>query len=382
MIKYQQQALAHDLKNRRILCSSVSDFNSKVVDSLSIPSRDDWSVQLGGALLFDKAGLLAIAKAIKHYSGTASKLKFRLSVSNEARRDYYSHNEFLENGCISLPVEAACNSRINDTKTDTLVITLPEIATDIPYPSSLSASDINRTPLALLMPYSCDHDVLFANQIAIFSNIAALVKRSPRSWLRALFSRHPKTLRKRIPLCWNRIHPDADVHPTATVEGSVVGSGSRIGAYCVVRYSVIGQQVYLHDGAKVEYSVVDDQSWLMHDLVLYRSLVETNVFLIHGPYQFSYFQHESAAFATIMMDYRPDAHSIRIGAPEGVKEYQGRFLGALLKERSKVLGGVLTAPGLTVPEGREISAKPEDIVRARDLIDAAERKHSKVSGSL
>jgi hypothetical protein len=87
----------------------------------------------------------------------------------------------------------------------------------------------------------------------------------------------------------------------------------------------------------------------MHDLVLIRSHVEDQVFLIHGPYQFSCFHSRSAAFATIMMDYRPDAKAIKAKTLSGIREYQGRFLGALLQERAKSLGGSLLAPGIIIP---------------------------------
>ena len=72
---------------------------------------------------------------------------------------------------------------------------------------------------------------------------------------------------------------------------------------------------------------------------MFRCHVEGEVFLIHGSYQFSCFESGSAAFATIMMDYRPDGKAIRVKTCRGIREYGGRFLGALLKERAKSLGG-------------------------------------------
>lgn len=316
-------------------------------------------------MLFDAAGLAAIRLAIQRYTGTAQQLRFRLKPSAPAVRDYYSHSIFLADGYIQLPLVARRGDHASSS--DTLTIELPETRTDIHFPLALTPPDRSNTPLGLLFPYSCDHDLLFANQIAVIANIAQHVRRSPLSWLRALLARRGGTLRQQIPLHWKHIAPDAQVHPTAVIEGSVIGAGCRIGAHCVVRYSVLGKYVHLHDGAKVEYSAVDDCSWLMHDLVLYRCLVESHVFLIHGPYQFSYFQHQSAAFATIMMDYRPDARDIQIQTPQGIRAYKGRFLGALLAENAKVLGGTLIAPGITIPQNKHVGVKPENIIRGKDL---------------
>jgi hypothetical protein len=103
----------------------------------------------------------------------------------------------------------------------------------------------------------------------------------------------------------------------------------------------------------------------MHDLVLIRSHVEDEVFLIHGPYQFSCFHSRSAAFATIMMDYRPDAKPIKAMTFSGVREYRGRFLGALLKEGAKSLGGSLLSPGIIIPEDTWLGCDSESIHRPR-----------------
>jgi hypothetical protein len=370
MIEFRHTGINQKLARRRLLCTDVHDFLRLSLSRSGFRSKEDWQVELGDTLLFDHAGLKQLALAISGYGGQAKQLHFCLKLSPEALRDYYSHSSQVKAGTVLLPVEARRADCSGTDLPETLELSLPELATTINFPLALTPPDCNRTPLALLMPYGCDHDLLFANQIAIIANIAEQVQHSPASWLRALFARRRGPLRQRIPLYWNSIHPSARIHPTAVVEGSVIGPECRIGALCVVRYSILGSQVQLHDGAKVEYSAVDDRSWLMHDLVLYRSVAETDVFLIHGPYQFSCFQHASAAFATIMMDYRPDSRAISINTPDGVRPYHGRFLGALLEENARVFGGTLTAPGITIPAGQEVYANI-DVVRAKDLLQTA-----------
>lgn len=399
LIVFKQPNTVPSFDARRLLCQPLLAFHGAALQryhTRPIRAEQDWQVELGPNLLFDAAGLAALAHAIASYRGKALRLSFRLNLSPQAQRDYYSHNPYLHQGAIALPVLAqraeagnaladpadtptptdstdpaggsADSAQANDDEAEhTIDIRLPELSTAIAFPLALTPPDLSCIPLALLMPYSCAHDFLFANQIAIIAQIASELKRAPwRAW-RALFSRPGLPLRQRLALYWNRIHPSAQIHPTAVIEGAQIGAGCRIGAHCVVRYSVLGERVQLHDGAKVEYSAVDDDSWLMHDLVLYRSVVETGAFLIHGPYQFSYFQQQSAAFATIMMDYRPDASPIKIQTPLGLRPYLGRFLGALLEPQSKVLGGCLIAPGITIPAGRLVSASSE-VIRAKDLL--------------
>jgi len=368
-MSFTQEVLCNALQRRRLLCKSIQEAHQSALLDANKKTLNGWTVRLGDNLLFDLAGLQAISKAIQAYQGKANLLTFKLQATDATIRDYYSHNSFLdEDGLIDLPINAnKTNNASNEPLEETLLISLQALSTPINYPLSLTTPDTNQTPLALLLPYSCDHDCLFANQIAIFSSLNHALKKSPSSWIKAIFMRKSISLKRRISLSWKKIPADADIHPTAIVEGSVIGKGCRIGAYCVIRYSVLGDNVVLHDGAKVEYSVIDDNSWLMHDLVLYRSLTEEQVFLIHGPYQFSYFQKYSAAFANIMMDYRPDHKPIRITTPKGIKDYQGRFLGALLEEKARVFGGTLTAPGITIPQGKEIYCSVDAITTAKNM---------------
>ncbi len=385
---FLQDAICPALEQRSLLCQSVQQAHKKalsIVNNITgyhsivhprTKANSQWTVTLGDNLLFDIAGLNAIKEAIDSYQGSSRLLNFKLRLSSQAIRDYYSHNIYLDkNELIELPIKATKASIHNNADTDkqeTLNITLNELSTSIIYPLALTKPDLNNTPLALLIPFSCDHDSLFANQIAFFSQLNYCLRkqiiRSPMLWLKIFLSRRKINLKQKLALAWKQIHPRADIHHTAVIEGSIIGEGCRIGAHCVVRYSVVGKNVQLHDGAKLEYSVVDDNSWLMHDLVLYRTVVEKNCFLIHGPYQFSYFQNESAAFASIMMDYRPDNKPIRINTPHGVRDYQGRFLGALLEEGGKVFGGTLTAPGITIPKRQEISCDIKNITTAKNLI--------------
>ncbi|MEJ2396277.1 MAG: hypothetical protein P8Z77_16330 [Candidatus Thiodiazotropha sp.] len=369
MIRFEQAEVHQRLAHRQLLCEPVESAHLAALEWVHKQQRGSllWQVSLASDLLFDRDGLKALSDLIGAYSGAASHLKFKLRLSPETVRDYYSHSSALDSeGCVALPVIAHRIGSNSDTE-ETLSVTLKELSTPINFPQALCPPGNNVTPLALLLPYTCEHDLLFANQIALFSQLNRYAPRSFTAILRAVLDRRKVSLPRRIALSWRRISPEVEIHPTAVVEGSVIGRGCRIGAHCVVRYCVLGENVQLHDGAKAEFSVIGDRSWLMHDLVLYRSLVETDVFLIHGPYQFSYFKHRSSAFACIMMDYRPDAKPIGIGTEQGVRHYQGRFLGALLEEEAKVLGGTLTAPGITIPAERHICAQAEFITRAKDL---------------
>lgn len=355
-VRFEYRGLAPDLARRQLLGQFVETFHREC--ALPPPSEAAWTVSLGDRLLFDRAGLAAIQGAILGYAGDAELLRFDLVPGPEARRDYYSLAPF-EGDALPLPVEAR---RPHGTGEARVRVPLPERTWPLEFPAALAPRTRVSVPRALLMPVTSPFDVLFANQIAIFPELERHVSRAPGAWLEALFGpRRGGGFTQRAGLAWRRVHRTADVHPTAVIEGSSIGPGVRIGAHCMVRYSWIGAGARLHDGAKVEYSVVGANSWLMHDLVLSRSVVEDECFLIHGPYQFSHFQHRSAAFATILMDYRPDGKPIQVATDRGLLPYGGAFLGSVFEEGARAMGGTLLAPGRIVPRDTWIGADPSAI---------------------
>jgi hypothetical protein len=350
MIRVEYPGPSSLFKRRQLLGQKCEAFFREAI--LKVDSHcncsEDWTLHLGSALLFDSSGLRILIDSLKNYAGSATSIEFQLRLDPAAHREYYSLGADGDLQQIVIPVTAS-RSTVSDGGVEILEIDFNYSKSLINYPNSLSDAVQMNTPLALLMEFHGDFDILFANQIAIFSALARNVARSPMAWVRGLIRARRGTWKQRISLAYARIHPTAQVHPTAVIEGSVIGPGAKVGAHCVVRYSHIAERVQLSDGAKVEFSVVGSDSWLMHDLVLLRCHVEDDVFLIHGPYQFSCFHSRSSAFATIMMDYRPDAKPIKAMTTSGMRGYQGRFLGAVLQEGAKSLAALLS-PGISIPK--------------------------------
>jgi hypothetical protein len=309
------------LNERTILGQKVPEFLAEESKNISF---GEWHLEFGEDFLYDRNGLRLIQTSLRKYRGNSKTLSFSLKLDAITARDYYHSTTF------DLPLTA---TRTSGAGSEVLILELPATYNFVPYPTALTKPDNGSVPQALLLEVNDDFDLLFANQIMLLITLTQKIKRNWKTPFKALVQKPLK-----LALGFTQIHSTADVHPTAVIEGSVIEAGARIGAHCVVRFSHIGKNVRLHDGAKAELSYVGDNSWLMHDLVLYRSYTEDNVFLIHGPYQFSGFQQSSAAFGTIMMDYRPDNKPIR-------KNYHGRFLGSILKPGAKTLGGSQVAPG-------------------------------------
>lgn len=317
-------------------------------------------VRLSSQLAFDGAGLELLCTALERYRGVAGQLRVFLRPDPAAFEDYYSLGPVTDSGLVELPVEI---HRDSGGACEELVIDLPARRYPLPFPAGFGRPRELSLPRALLLPLNAPHSLLFANQIAIFPNLEYALSRSPAAWFRALWPSGGAGFLQRLGLAFRSVHRTAIVHPTAVIEGSFIGPECRVGAHAVVRYSVLARGVRLYDGAKVEASVIGEGSWLMQDLVFQRAVTERGVFLIHGPYQFSYFEHNSAAFATILMDYRPDG-AIKVPTDDGeLRDYQGALLGSVFREGARSFGGTLLAPGRVVPAGVWLAPPGEDVHR-------------------
>jgi len=374
VVRFEYGGPTDEAASREILGESVARHHQRALASVPPPTAPRWIVQLGPDLLFDAAGLALVEAALRAYGGPAARLGFQLVADDVVLRDYYGLDPSARSDGIALPITAvrtdATASEATDAhntvhgagETETLTIALPSAREAVPLPPGLAPATEVGIPQALLMRDHGPFAFLFANQIALGSDLRRRVSRSPRAWLRAMVRRlGVRDRHQRFARAYRSIHPTAEVHPTAVVEGAVIGARARIGAFCVVRYSIVAEDARLHDGAKVELSVVGAGTWLMHDLVLYRSVAERGVFLIHGPYQFSHFQRDSGGFATILMDYRPDGKPIQVRTPSGLRPYRGPFLGSVIGEGAKTLGGTLLAPGRIVPPDTWLAPDPDSI---------------------
>lgn len=357
---------------RRILNQKVQDFLTQAHEQAARRTKAqqkniEWDLRLEGDLLFDSEGLRLLWQALAQAPVDAQSVEFHLRVSDLAYRDFYClQKNLIEPKVIKLKASARRKNAQVVGSSCVLEIALPESTAPMKLPRALVANpsaEDRSMPRALLINWDSDFDLLFANQIALLASMQRQMRRSPRVWLSCLpyLAVGSAKMGARALRSYRHVHPAADVHPSAIIEGSVIEADAKIGAQCVVRGSHVGRGARLMDGAKVEFSIVGDHTWLMHDLVLYCSVTEEEVFLIHGPYQFSYFQSRSAAFATILMDYRPDGKPIQVKLGDRRGSFYGSFLGSVFKPEAKALGGVLLAPGRIVPEGVWLGPDPSAI---------------------
>ena len=147
----------------------------------------------------------------------------------------------------------------------------------------------------------------------------------------------------------NRIGKGCKIHPTAVLEGAVLGDNVTIGAYSVIRMSAIESGTKIEDHVIVKYSLIGKDNYISHanQIIFCQTLDE--VFLIHGPYQFSFFGRKSSAMAVINCDVRLDQKTISIPTDEGILDSKQPLLGVAYGHRSVIGGGNIIAAGRIIP---------------------------------
>jgi carbonic anhydrase/acetyltransferase-like protein (isoleucine patch superfamily) len=203
--------------------------------------------------------------------------------------------------------------------------------------------------------------VALANMAANFARLAEQ-KRLP-AWEKLKIALRARSLDKfQILRTISRIHPEAEVHPTAVVEGSVIEKGAKVGAYAVVRFSYVGEKAFIDDHAGLKFSIVGNGAYIANNCVLFFSTVYPRAFLISGPYQFSLFGYDTALMNAIPSDYRLDGKSISVQTNRGVEDTGLRFVGSVIGHRTKIAAGVIIGPGRLIPNDLQILPDPARVI--------------------
>lgn len=163
----------------------------------------------------------------------------------------------------------------------------------------------------------------------------------------------------------NQIGKNCLIHPTAIIEGSIIGDNTIIGANSIVRLSHLESNCYVSDNVSVINSVLGEKTFIANSNYINSCLTYPEAFLIHGPYQISVIGKNAACFAVINCDIRLDQKNIKISTSNGILDSGQPFLGVAYGHRSKTGGGNIIAAGRIVPNDLHVNP-PDNIILSFD----------------
>jgi len=203
---------------------------------------------------------------------------------------------------------------------------------------------------------------LWAANIITTLMIAAKLRRKSKIGLILLAIRARSLNKWRVLSRVNTIGRKCDIHPTAYIEGSVIGEGVKIGAGAVIRQSIIGRGAFVGNSVTIEESVIGEKSTILHGHILYSTLC-SGVFSIAQMISASFIGRDSfVASGVTLTDFRLDGKNVTV-LKNGVQIDSGsKFLGCCLGNNVYLGSGCVVAPGRTIPNGLHIALEKDRII--------------------
>ncbi|HVJ90416.1 MAG TPA: hypothetical protein VM580_11490 [Labilithrix sp.] len=170
----------------------------------------------------------------------------------------------------------------------------------------------------------------------------------------------PRTLLDRV-MGWewlmercNSIGKNTRIHPTAILEGCIVGEGVEIGPFAYLRSSVIGDRAVLRERTSVKMSFVGEGAFLMGtDVVNSYIGPETSIF---GPmlYNVVYGERGFLSGGSGFSDFILGSGSITTNIDGMDIPSNLKFLGSAVGDDCYIGANLIFAPGRTIPDGTRL----------------------------
>jgi acetyltransferase-like isoleucine patch superfamily enzyme len=280
----------------------------------------------------------------------------------------------------------SANGSFDPRAGEPLPVLYEERVVDFPVPERITGLSSWRHPITTSVCLHVRHwlHVLQANRLAIQIRWVDTVVRRPfwTGWmlLRALLFERGRML-WRVLASANQIGRNVDIHPTACVEGSIVGDGAKIGAQALVRCSIIGEGATVEERANVAYSVIGARTYVSKYTLVYSSVTmeEANV---GASMQMCLVGRRAATTPrTTPLDVIP-GQTIKVKADGEIVDTGLRVLGPCIGHDAFVGADTYVAPGRMIPNGTRIGPRADRVLaQIPDEIDPAKR-YTVVDGRL
>ena len=273
-----------------------------------------------------------------------------------------------------------------DRSGEPLPVIYEERVIDFPVPERITGIATWRHPITTSIALHVRHwlHVLQANRLAIQIQWVDTVVRRPfwTAWmlLRALLFRRGRLL-WRVLGSANRIGRNVDIHPTACVEGSIIGDGATIGAQALVRCSIIGDGSTVEERANVAYSVIGARTYVSKYTLVYSSVTMEDANVGASMQMCLVGRRAATTPRTTPLDVLP-GHSIKVRADGKIVDTGMRVLGPCIGHDAFVGADTFVAPGRIIPNGTRIGPRPDRVLaQIPEEIDPS-KEYTVVDGKL
>lgn len=169
-----------------------------------------------------------------------------------------------------------------------------------------------------------------------------------------------KRVRRRPSPAPSLLGPGASVHPSAYLEGAVIGSGAVVGACASIRHSYVGARSNLADFTKLSWSVLGDETYTLADATF------SHVVALGGGTLTSFFLKDSllgrSVFLTSGVIFWSDAigDTIRVVRDGRLADTARTSLGGCAGHGCVLGARTIVAPGRALPNGTTVVMRREE----------------------
>ena len=168
----------------------------------------------------------------------------------------------------------------------------------------------------------------------------------------------------------NSIGRDCDIHPTAYIESSIIGSGTQIGAGAVVRGALIGKGCRILNRATVELCVLGDGAHVMNGCTAQFAVLYAGHLTMSNRVSFSLCGRDTFVGDGVTLDdFRVDGETVRVLKDGAFVDSGMTFLGGCLGHGAYLGAGCVLAPGRAIPNGWRVSRETGVITSTQNGTD-------------
>ena len=195
-----------------------------------------------------------------------------------------------------------------------------------------------------------------------------LIENAQRNWWRTAwrliwgFSLNPQKRRATYYDRFCDFEKGCHIHPTATVEASVVGKNVTIGAYANIVGTVLGDNVVIEDRANINYSVLGNDTFVSKNSTIVASVAFGPTDVCVNGIQYSLVD-EACALTSWAKPLDASPHGpIRVLDNDNLREVGELPCGVAFAKNSYVGADVMIAPGRAIAGGQTLTRAKEDLI--------------------
>lgn len=227
-------------------------------------------------------------------------------------------------------------------------------------PEHLTDSPGYDIPLPDKVLMQIDHwtNLWSANMVSLLVPVAKIMQ-TPKWMLLGAALRARSLNQWKVAGRLNRIGKNCDIHPTAYVEGSVIGDNVSIGAGSVVRECHLADNVSIENNVTLNFGVIGAGSYVGD-----RSIVRFSVIYPDTYFGFSTLSCQMLGRncfigdGVTLTDFRLDGKNITVEKHGEIIDTDNRILGSCIGHDCYIAAGSVISPGRAIPNGTRIT--PEE----------------------